>query len=180
MIWRGPMVTQALDQLMRQTAWHDVDYLIVDMPPGTGDVQLSISQRAPVTGAVIVTTPQDIALMDARRGIAMFEKVGVPILGVVENMAVHRCTQCGHEEHIFGAGGGQRMAEEYKVDYLGGLPLSLSIREQADSGCPTVVAAPDSAEAATYRAIARRIAVKVAEQAKDYSSRFPTITVSNT
>ena len=180
MIWRGPMVTQALDQLMRQTAWHDVDYLIVDMPPGTGDVQLSISQRAPVTGAVIVTTPQDIALMDARRGIAMFEKVGVPILGVVENMAVYRCTQCGHEEHIFGAGGGQRMAEEYKVDYLGGLPLSLSIREQADSGCPTVAAAPDSAEAATYRAIARRIAVKVAEQAKDYSSRFPTITVSNT
>ena len=180
MIWRGPMVTQALDQLMRQTAWHNVDYLIVDMPPGTGDVQLSISQRAPVTGAVIVTTPQDIALMDARRGIAMFEKVGVPILGVVENMAVYRCTQCGHEEHIFGAGGGQRMAEEYKVDYLGGLPLSLSIREQADSGCPTVAAAPDSAEAATYRAIARRIAVKVAEQAKDYSSRFPTITVSNT
>ena len=180
MIWRGPMVTQALDQLMRQTAWHNVDYLIVDMPPGTGDVQLSISQRAPVTGAVIVTTPQDIALMDARRGIAMFEKVGVPILGVVENMAVHRCTQCGHEEHIFGAGGGQRMAEEYKVDYLGGLPLSLSIREQADSGCPTVAAAPDSEEAATYRAIARRIAVKVAAQSKDFSSRFPTITVSNT
>ena len=164
------MVTQALDQLMRQTAWRDVDYLIVNIPPGTGDVQLSISQRAPVTGVVIVTTPQDIALIDARRGIAMFEKVGVPILGVVENMAVYRCTQCGHEEHIFGAGGGQRMAEEYKVDYLGGLPLSLSIREQADSGCPTVIAAPDSAEAETYRAIARRLAVKIAAQAKDYSS----------
>ena len=180
MIWRGPMVTQALDQLMRQTAWHDVDYLIVDMPPGTGDVQLSISQRAPVTGAVIVTTPQDIALIDARRGIAMFEKVGVPILGVVENMAMHRCTQCGHEEHIFGAGGGQRMAAEYGVDYLGGLPLALHIREQADSGCPTVIAAPDSAEAETYRAIARRLAVKIAAQAKDYSSRFPGIRVSNT
>ena len=180
MVWRGPLVVQALEQLLRQTNWRDLDYLVIDMPPGTGDVHLTLSQKIPVTGAVIVTTPQDIALMDARRGIAMFEKVGVPILGVVENMAVHRCTQCGHEEHIFGAGGGQRMAEEYKVDYLGGLPLSLSIREQADSGCPTVVAAPDSAEAATYRAIARRIAVKVAEQAKDYSSRFPTITVSNT
>ena len=142
MIWRGPMATQALEQLLRQTNWRDLDYLIVDMPPGTGDIQLTLSQRVPLTGAVIVTTPQDIALLDARKGLKMFEKVGVPILGIVENMAVHVCSNCGHAEHIFGAGGGERMATEYGVDYLGALPLTMRIREQADSGRPTVVSRP--------------------------------------
>jgi ATP-binding protein involved in chromosome partitioning len=136
MIWRGPMATQALEQLLRQTNWKDLDYLIVDMPPGTGDIQLTLSQRVPITGAVMVTTPQDIALLDARKGIKMFEKVGVPILGIVENMAVHVCSQCGHVEHIFGADGGQRMAADYKMDYLGALPLDIQIRQQADSGNP--------------------------------------------
>lgn len=178
MIWRGPMATQALEQMLRQTNWKDLDYLVVDMPPGTGDIQLTLSQRVPVTGAVIVTTPQDIALLDARKGIKMFEKVGVPILGIVENMAVHVCTNCGHAEHIFGAEGGQRMAAEYKLPYLGALPLALSIREQADSGCPTVVAEPDSETAATYRAIARQVALSIADKAKDFSAKFPTITVS--
>ena len=180
MIWRGPMATQALDQLLRQTNWKDVDYLIVDMPPGTGDIQLTLSQRVPITGAVIVTTPQDIALLDAKKGLSMFEKVGVPILGLVENMAVHVCTQCGHKEHIFGADGGKRMAEEYKVDYLGALPLTMKIREQADSGTPTVAAEPDGEIAAIYKTVARQVAVKIAEKAKDYSSKFPTITVSKT
>ena len=178
MIWRGPMATQALEQLLRQTNWRDVDYLIVDLPPGTGDIQLTLSQRVPVTGAVIVTTPQDIALLDAKKGVAMFEKVGVPILGLIENMAVYCCPNCGHTEHIFGAEGGKRMAAEYHMDYLGALPLTRAIREQADSGQPTVIAAPDSEVAATYRAIARQVAVKIAEQAKDFSSKFPTITVS--
>ncbi|MCM2252652.1 MAG: iron-sulfur cluster carrier protein ApbC, partial [Ramlibacter sp.] len=143
MVWRGPMATQALDQLLRQTNWSDLDYLVVDLPPGTGDIQLTLSQRVPMTGAVIVTTPQDIALLDARKGIKMFEKVGVPILGLVENMAVHICSKCGHAEHIFGEGGGKRMAAEYGIDYLGGLPLDIRIREQADGGKPTVVADPD-------------------------------------
>ncbi len=178
MIWRGPMATQALDQLLRQTNWQDLDYLVVDMPPGTGDIQLSLSQRVPLTGAVIVTTPQDIALMDAQRGLKMFEKVGVPILGIVENMAVHVCSNCGHAEHIFGAGGAERMGQQYGVEVLGALPLALKIREQADSGRPTVVAEPDSAEAGLYKAVARRVAVKIAEQAKDYSAKFPTITIS--
>ncbi|WP_395141648.1 iron-sulfur cluster carrier protein ApbC [Schlegelella aquatica] len=178
MIWRGPMATQALDQLLRQTNWRDVDYLIVDMPPGTGDIQLTLSQRVPLTGAVIVTTPQDIALLDARKGLKMFEKVGVPILGVVENMAVHVCSKCGHAEHIFGAEGGKRMAAEYGVDYLGALPLNLSIREQTDSGRPTVVSEPDGEIAALYKEVARKVAVKVAERAKDYSAKFPTITIS--
>ncbi|MFM2052399.1 MAG: iron-sulfur cluster carrier protein ApbC [Pseudomonadota bacterium] len=178
MIWRGPMATQALEQLLRQTNWDDLDYLIVDMPPGTGDIQLTLSQRVPVTGAVIVTTPQDIALLDARKGLKMFEKVSVPILGVVENMAVYCCPNCGHVEHIFGADGGRRMAEEYGIEHLGSLPLNLSIREQADAGCPTVVAEPDGEIAALYRAVARRVAIKVADKAKDYSSKFPTITVS--
>jgi len=178
MIWRGPMATQALDQLLRQTNWRDLDYLIVDMPPGTGDIQLTLSQRVPLTGAVIVTTPQDIALLDARKGLKMFEKVGVPILGVVENMAVHVCPNCGHAEHIFGAEGGKRMAAEYGVDYLGALPLNLSIREQADSGRPTVVSDPDGEIAKIYKEVARKVAVKVAQRAKDYSSRFPTITIS--
>ena len=178
MIWRGPMATQALDQLLRQTNWRDLDYLIVDMPPGTGDIQLSLSQRVPMTGAIIVTTPQDIALLDARKGIKMFEKVGVPILGIVENMAVHVCTQCGHEEHIFGEGGGKRMAEEYSMDYLGALPLDMQIRLQADSGTPTVVADPHGEVAQIYKQVARTVAVKIAQQAKDFSSKFPTITVS--
>ena len=178
MIWRGPMVTQALDQLLRQTNWKNLDYLIVDMPPGTGDVQLSLCQRVPLTGAVIVTTPQDIALLDARKGLKMFEKVGVPILGIVENMAVHVCSQCGHAEHIFGAEGGKKMAAEYNVDYLGALPLKLSIREQADAGRPTVVAEPDSEVAGLYKAVARQVAVTVARKAKDFSSKFPTITIS--
>ena len=178
MIWRGPMATQALDQLLRQTNWRDLDYLIVDMPPGTGDIQLSLSQRVPITGAVIVTTPQDIALLDAKKGIKMFEKVGVPILGIVENMAVHVCTNCGHAEHIFGEGGGKRMAADYQMDYLGALPLDMQIRLQADSGTPTVVADPDGEVAQIYKQVARSVAVKIAQQAKDFSSRFPTITVS--
>ena len=178
MIWRGPMATQALDQLLRQTHWTDLDYLVVDMPPGTGDIQLSLSQRVPVTGAVIVTTPQDIALLDAQRGLKMFEKVGVPILGIVENMAVHVCSNCGHAEHIFGAGGAERMAKQYGVEVLGALPLALKIREQADAGRPTVVAEPDSEEARLYMAVARRIAAKLSEQSKDYSAKFPTITIS--
>jgi ATP-binding protein involved in chromosome partitioning len=180
MIWRGPMVTQALEQLLRQTNWGDLDYLLVDMPPGTGDIALTLSQKVPLTGAVIVTTPQDIALLDAKKGLKMFEKVNVPILGLVENMAVYVCPNCGHSEHIFGADGGRKMAAEYGVDYLGALPLNLSIREQADSGRASVVAEPEGEIAGLYKAMARRIAVKIAERAKDYSSKFPTITVSKT
>ncbi|MFN7724771.1 MAG: iron-sulfur cluster carrier protein ApbC [Rubrivivax sp.] len=178
MIWRGPMATQALEQLLRQTNWGELDYLIVDMPPGTGDIALTLSQRVPLTGAVIVTTPQDIALLDAKKGLKMFEKVGVPILGIVENMAVHVCTNCGHAEHIFGADGGKKMAAEYGVDYLGALPLAMSIRQQADGGRPTVVAEPDGELAGLYKAMARTVAVKIAQQAKDFSAKFPTITVS--
>jgi ATP-binding protein involved in chromosome partitioning len=178
MIWRGPMATQALDQLLRQTNWKDLDYLLVDMPPGTGDIQLTLSQRVPITGAVIVTTPQDIALLDARKGIRMFEKVGVPILGIVENMAVYCCPNCGHTEHVFGADGGQRMAAEFGVGYLGALPLNMQIRVQADSGTPTVVADPAGELAATYKAVARQVAITVANKAKDFSSKFPTIKIS--
>ena len=178
MIWRGPMATQALEQLLRQTRWQDLDYLIVDMPPGTGDIQLTLSQRVPVTGAVIVTTPQDIALIDAKKGLKMFEKVGVPILGIVENMAVHICTNCGHAEHIFGADGGQAMALQYGVDYLGALPLAMSIRQQADDGRPSVVAEPDGEIAALYKALARKVAIKIASQGRDYSAKFPTISIS--
>ncbi|MBK8073349.1 MAG: iron-sulfur cluster carrier protein ApbC [Ramlibacter sp.] len=178
MIWRGPMATQALEQLLRQTNWRNLDYLIVDLPPGTGDIQLTLSQRVPMTGAVIVTTPQDIALLDARKAIKMFEKVGVPILGIVENMAVHVCSQCGHVEHIFGEDGGKRMAAEYAMDYLGALPLDMSIRLQADSGQPTVVADPDGDVAGIYKAVARQVAVKIAARAKDFSSRFPSIKIS--
>ena len=178
MIWRGPMATQALEQLLRQTNWAELDYLIVDMPPGTGDIQLTLSQKVPLTGAVIVTTPQDIALLDARKGIKMFEKVGVPILGIVENMAVHVCENCGHVEHIFGEEGGKRLAEEYKMDYLGALPLNLSIRVQADNGRPSVVSDPDGEIAGLYKAMARQVAVKIAQRAKDFSSKFPTISIS--
>ena len=180
MVWRGPMVTQALEQLLRETNWRELDYLIVDMPPGTGDIHLTLSQKIPVTGAVIVTTPQDIALLDARRGLKMFEKVGIPILGIVENMAMHQCTNCGHIEHIFGSGGGERMSKEYDVEYLGGLPLDIRIREQTDSGRPTVVADPDGPVAMLYKQIARRIAVRIAERARDMSLKMPAIVVQNT
>jgi ATP-binding protein involved in chromosome partitioning len=179
MVWRGPIVTQALQQLLDQTNWRDLDYLIVDMPPGTGDIQLTLSQKVPVTGAVIVTTPQDIALLDARKGLKMFEKVGIPILGIVENMSTHICSNCGHAESIFGSGGGEKMCAEYGVDFLGGLPLTMSIREQTDAGKPTVVADPDGQIAEIYKTIARKIAVKVAEKARDMSSKFPTIVIQN-
>ena len=178
MIWRGPMATQALEQLLRQTNWQDLDYLIVDMPPGTGDIQLTLSQRVPMTGAVIVTTPQDIALLDAKKGIKMFQKVGVPILGIVENMAVHVCSNCGHVEHVFGADGGKTMAAEYGMDYLGALPLSMQIRVQADSGEPTVVADPEGEVAGIYRAVARQVALSIAAKNRDFSSKFPSIKIS--
>ena len=178
MVWRGPMATQALDQLLRQTHWRELDYLIVDMPPGTGDIQLSLSQRVPLSGAVIVTTPQDIALADARKGVTMFEKVGVPILGLVENMAVHICTHCGHAEHIFGLDGGKRYAAEKGIDYLGALPLALSIRAQSDSGNPPVVSDPDGEVAGIYKSVARQVALKIAAKAKDFSSKFPSIKIS--
>lgn len=180
MVWRGPMVTQALEQLLNNTRWKDLDYLVVDLPPGTGDIQLTLAQRVPVTGAVIVTTPQDIALIDARKGLKMFEKVGVPILGIVENMSIHICSKCGHEERIFGEGGGERMCKDYGVEFLGGLPLDIRIREETDSGKPTVVAEPDSRIAQIYRQIARRVAVKVGELAVDHSSKFPNIVIQNT
>ena len=178
MIWRGPMATQALEQLLRQTNWRELDYLIVDMPPGTGDIQLTLSQRVPMTGAVVVTTPQDIALLDAKKGIKMFEKVGVPILGIVENMAVHVCSNCKHVEHIFGTDGGRKLAQEYQMDYLGALPLDMQIRLQADSGKPTVVSDPDGDVAAVYIAVARKVAVAIAAKNKDFSSKFPSITIS--
>lgn len=180
MVWRGPMVTQALEQLATDTRWRDVDYLVVDLPPGTGDIQLTLAQRIPVTGAVIVTTPQDIALLDARKGLKMFEKVGVPILGVVENMSTHVCSKCGHEEHIFGAGGGERMCRDYGIDFLGALPLDIKIREQADSGKPTVAADPEGPVARVYREIGRKVALKIAEKAQDHSAAFPKIVIQNT
>ena len=180
MIWRGPMVTQALDQLLHQTKWANLDYLVVDLPPGTGDIQLSLAQNVPVTGAVIITTPQDIALIDARKGLKMFEKVGIKIVGIVENMSTHICSKCGHEEHIFGAGGGEKMCADYDVEFLGGLPLDIRIREQADSGSPTVVADPNGEIAHIYKQIARRVAVKVADMAQDHSAAFPKIVVQNT
>ena len=180
MVWRGPMVTQALEQLLNETNWRDIDYLVVDLPPGTGDIQLTLAQRVPVTGAVIVTTPQDIALMDARKGLKMFEKVNIPILGVVENMSLHICSKCGHAENIFGSGGGDRMSKDYGIDLLGSLPLDIRIREQADSGKPTVVADPDGQVAEIYRRIARKVAVKIAEKQQDHSAAFPKIVVQNT
>lgn len=179
MIWRGPMVTQALEQLLNDTNWKDLDYLIIDLPPGTGDTQLTLAQKVPVSGAVIVTTPQDIALLDARKGLKMFQKVEVPVLGIVENMSTHICSKCGHEEHIFGAGGGLRMAEQYGVDFLGSLPLDISIRENADSGRPSVVAEPDGRIAQMYRDIARRAAAKLSLQAKNYAAKFPKIVIQN-
>ncbi|MGA8051223.1 MAG: iron-sulfur cluster carrier protein ApbC [Burkholderiales bacterium] len=180
MVWRGPMVTQALEQLLKDTRWRDLDYLVVDLPPGTGDIQLTLAQKVPVTGAVIVTTPQDIALIDARKGLKMFEKVGIPILGVVENMSTYVCPNCGHESHIFGSGGADKMCRDYGTELLGQLPLDAGIREQADSGRPTVVADPEGKVADIYRRIARRCAVKIAESQKDMSAKFPNIVVQNT
>src|ERR1700719_2213753 len=180
MVWRGPMVTQALTQLLSETQWGALDYLVVDMPPGTGDIQLTLAQRVPVAGAVIVTTPQDIALADARKGLKMFEKVSVPVLGIVENMSIHVCTNCGHAEHIFGAGGGARMAEEYGVALLGALPLDARIREEADGGAPTVVTEPGSPRALAYFRMARRTAARLSTLNKDYSRMFPKITVEAT
>lgn len=179
MIWRGPMVTSALQQLLHQTNWRDLDYLVIDMPPGTGDIQLTLSQQVPVSGAVIVTTPQNIATLDARKGLAMFRKVAVPVLGIIENMSTHICSNCGHEETIFGSGGGETMAKDFDVDLLGQLPLDASIREQTDSGRPTVVAAPDSAAANAYRSAARQMAAAQASQGRDYSSKFPKIVVED-
>ena len=180
MAWRGPMVTQALTQLLGETNWGELDYLVVDMPPGTGDIQLTLAQRVPVSGAVIVTTPQDIALLDARKGLKMFEKVEVRVLGVVENMSVHVCSHCGHVEHVFGSGGGARMAEQYGVQLLGELPLDIRIREDADGGTPTVVAEPGSARAQRYFQMARRTAARLSTLNKDYSRMFPKITVEAT
>ncbi len=179
MVWRGPMVTQALEQLLRDTRWSELDYLVVDLPPGTGDIQLTLAQKVPVTGAVIVTTPQDIALIDARKGLKMFEKVGVPILGIVENMSLHTCSKCGHTEHIFGEGGANRMGKDYGIEVLGRLPLDISIREQTDSGKPTVVADPDGPIAEIYRAIARRVAIRISDLQKDMTSKFPNIVIQN-
>jgi ATP-binding protein involved in chromosome partitioning len=180
MVWRGPMATQALEQLANQTRWRDLDYLVLDMPPGTGDIQLTTGQRLPVTGVVIVTTPQDIALIDARKGLKMFEKVNVPILGIVENMSIHVCSHCGHEERIFGEGGAARMSKDYNMELLGALPLDIRIREQADSGHPSVIADPDGAVAQAYKAIARKVAVSVAQKAEDFSAKFPNIVIQNT
>jgi ATP-binding protein involved in chromosome partitioning len=180
MVWRGPMVTQALEQLLTETKWRDLDYLVVDLPPGTGDIQLTLAQKVPVTGAVIVTTPQDIALIDARKGLKMFEKVGIPILGIVENMAIHICSNCGHPEHIFGSGGAAKMAKDYDIEVLGSLPLDIRIREQADSGRPTVVSDPDGAVAKIYREIARKVAARIARQGEDRSGMFPKIVIQNT
>ncbi|MCB1876397.1 MAG: iron-sulfur cluster carrier protein ApbC [Chromatiales bacterium] len=179
MIWRGPMVTQALEQLLADTNWKDLDYLVIDLPPGTGDTQLTLAQKVPVSGAVIVTTPQDIALLDARKGLKMFQKVEVPVLGIVENMSIHICSNCGHEEHIFGEGGGQRMSEDYDVDFLGALPLDKRIREETDSGKPTVVAEPDSRISQIYREIARRTAAKLSLHGKSYAQKFPSIVIQN-
>ncbi len=179
MIWRGPMVTQALEQLLNDTNWDDLDYLVIDLPPGTGDTQLTLAQKVPVSGALIVTTPQDIALLDARKGFKMFEKVEVPVLGIVENMSTHICSSCGHEEHIFGEGGGKRMAEQYGVDFLGSLPLDIRIREETDGGKPTVKAEPESQISLIFREIARNTSAKLALQAKNYAAKFPNIVIQN-
>ena len=179
MIWRGPMVTQALEQLLQDTKWRDLDYLIIDLPPGTGDIQLTLAQKVPVSGAVIVTTPQDIALLDARKAIKMFEKVEIPVLGIVENMSTHVCTNCGYEEHIFGEGGGRRMADEYGIGHLGDIPLDLRIREDVDSGRPTVISDADGSLADAYRTIARNASGVLSARKRDYSEVFPSIVIQN-
>ncbi|MCK0505517.1 iron-sulfur cluster carrier protein ApbC [Aromatoleum anaerobium] len=180
MVWRGPMATQALNQLLKETNWKDLDYLVIDMPPGTGDIQLTLSQSVPLTGAVIVTTPQDIALLDARKGLKMFEKVGVPIIGVVENMSIHICSNCGHEEAIFGTRGGERLCADYNVPFLGALPLDLQIRQETDGGAPTVVSDPEGRIAELYKGIARKVAARVAVKAKDMTHKFPSIVIKST
>ena len=179
MIWRGPMVTGALEQLLNDTLWDDLDYLVIDLPPGTGDIQLTLAQKVPVSGALIVTTPQDIALLDAKKAVKMFEKVRIPVLGIVENMSTHICSNCGYEEHIFGEGGGRRMASEYEIDYLGEIPLSRSIREGTDSGKPTMVSEPDGQLAGIYRAIARNVSGRLAARKRDYTDVFPSIVIQN-
>ena len=179
MIWRGPMVTGALEQLLNDTNWRDLDYLVIDLPPGTGDIQLTLCQKIPVSGALIVTTPQDIALLDAKKALKMFEKVQVPVLGIVENMSTHICSQCGNEEHIFGRGGGESMAEQYGIELLGSLPLDIQIREGVDNGKPTVALDPESVISENYRDIARNVAAKISLQAKDYTNKFPKIVIEN-
>lgn len=179
MVWRGPMVSGAMQQLLNQTLWQDLDYLLIDMPPGTGDIQLTLAQRVPVSAAVIVTTPQDIALLDARKGIEMFRKVDIPVLGIIENMSVHICSQCGHEEALFGAGGGERIAQQYETELLGQLPLALAIREQTDAGKPTVIADPDSSHAQRYREIARRMGARLAKKVATPGNSIPTIQVNS-
>jgi ATP-binding protein involved in chromosome partitioning len=180
MIWRGPMVTQALEQLLRQTNWRDLDYLIIDLPPGTGDIHLTLSQRVPITGAVIVTTPQEVAIMDARKGLRMFEKVSVPVLGVVENMSTHLCSNCGHVEHIFGSGGAQTMASDFNISVLASLPLDIRIRRDADDGRPTLVSDPDGEISAIYMALARKVSVSVAKLGRDMTGKFPKIVIQKT
>ena len=179
MVWRGPMVSQALEQLLRDTMWSNLDYLLIDLPPGTGDIQLTLSQKVPLTGVVIVTTPQDIALIDAKKALKMFEKVHVPILGIIENMSVHICSKCGHFEHIFGQGGGDEMSKDYEIDVLGALPLDIKIREALDAGKPTLISDPDGPASATYRDIARSVGLKLARRKRDYSQTFPKIKVEN-
>ncbi len=179
MVWRGPMVSMALQQLLNDTQWDNLDYLIVDLPPGTGDIQLTLAQKIPVSAAVIVTTPQDLALLDARRAYEMFQKVNVPVLGVVENMGIHVCSQCGHAEHIFGEGGGNRLAQQYHLQLLGSLPLDMNIRAETDSGTPTVALNPESKNSKIYRDIARHVAAKLSLQAQDYSHKFPSIVIQN-
>jgi len=179
MIWRGPMVTGALEQLLNDTNWRDLDYLIIDLPPGTGDIQLTLCQKIPVSGAVIITTPQDIALLDAKKALKMFEKVQVPVLGIIENMSTHICSKCGNEEHIFGSGGGESMSRQYEVELLGSLPLDIKIREGVDNGKPTVALDPNSVISKNYRDIARSVAAKISLQAKDYTSKFPKIVIEN-
>ena len=179
MVWRGPMVSQALEQLLRDTMWSNLDYLLIDLPPGTGDIQLTLSQKVPLTGVVIVTTPQDIALIDAKKALKMFEKVHVPILGIIENMSVHICSKCGHFEHIFGQGGGDEMSKDYEIDVLGALPLDIKIREALDAGKPTLISDPDGSASATYRDIARSVGLKLARRKRDYSQTFPKIKVEN-
>ena len=179
MIWLGPMVTGALEQLLNDTNWRDLDYLIIDLPPGTGDIQLTLCQKIPVSGAVIITTPQDIALLDAKKALKMFEKVQVPVLGIIENMSTHICSKCGNEEHIFGSGGGESMSRQYEVELLGSLPLDIKIREGVDNGKPTVALDPNSVISKNYRDIARSVAAKISLQAKDYTSKFPKIVIEN-
>lgn len=178
MVWRGPMVSGALLQLITQTEWNDLDYLVVDMPPGTGDIQLTLAQKVPVTGAVIVTTPQDLALLDAKKGVEMFRKVNIPVLGVVENMAIHICSNCGHAEHLFGEGGGEKLAAQYNVDLLASLPLSMAIRSQADAGKPTVIADPESQIAMIYQEVARTVGARIAQSGQIIAQSMPKIVVS--